>query len=224
MNDALEDLLDRNDRHVETLEDHHFDAVQDGQEPPVVSICCADSRVAQEEMFDVEAAGFLFSPSNIGNQAWDLVDGERVVNGNLLYPVAHAGTGTVVVVGHTGCGAVTAAYHAVQEDVVEPEGIAKWVSLLVPVVEDALASGAVDPDASDDMVVNQLVEQNVDRQVEFLLERDEIPDSVDVYGMVYDFQDVYGPRGRTVLINTNGETDPDALEEIAPADAVARLT
>ncbi|MFC4551742.1 MULTISPECIES: carbonic anhydrase [Halorussus] len=215
---TLFELLSGNQAHVESLADDHFADVQDGQRPPVVSICCSDSRVSQEGMWNVTEPGWLFTPSNVGNQAWDDYDGERVVNGNLLYPIAHAGTETIAVVGHTGCGAVTAAYGAVTKgETLEHAGIEKWVESLVPVVEAGLASDEVDADTSDEAVVNQLVEFNVHRQVEFLRDSDEVPDSTATYGFVYDFQQVYGDAsGRAYLVNVDGETDPEAIAADVP--------
>ena len=229
MDETLLDLLEGNRSHVESLPADYFDEVQDAQHPDVVSVSCADSRVSQEGMWDVDEPGRIFTPSNVGNQAWDDHEGQRVVNGNFLYPIAHTGTRTAAVVGHTGCGAVTAAYRAVTGDAgEEPPGIAKWVDSLVPVVEDGLASDAVDDDAPDKDVINQLVEYNVDRQVAFLLDADDVPEDVNVYGFVYDFQEVYGDvRGRTYLVNANGETDADAIAGELPesfGDAVKRLT
>jgi carbonic anhydrase len=212
------DLLAGNDRHVDGLPDDYFTEVQDGQRPRAVSMCCSDSRVSQEGMWDVNEPGWLFTPSTIGNQVWDVHDGERVVDGNLLYPVAHTGTRTVAVVGHTGCGAVTAAYNAATGDGADDApGIEKWVELLVPVVEDGLASDAVDESAVEAAVVNQLVEYNVDRQVSFLVDADVVPDDADVYGFVYDFQGIYGDAlGRAYLVNHDGETDTDALAAELP--------
>lgn len=227
--DALEALLAGNADHVESLPEDYFAAVQDGQDPAVVSVCCSDSRVSQEGMWAVDEPGWLFTSGNIGNQAWDRYDGERVVDGNLLYPVANASTRTVAVVGHTSCGAVTAAYRAATDgDADHAPGIEKYVEALVPVIEDGLADPSVDETASDDEVINQLVEYNVDRQVSFLRESDEIPDDATVLGFVYDFQRVYADAvGRTYLINYDGETDPDALAEFAPEgyeEWVQRLT
>src|SRR6056297_236815 len=215
---TLADLLGRNDRHVESLPADYFDDVQDGQSPAVVSVCCSDSRVSQEGMWDVEEPGWLFTPSTIGNQVWDRVDGELVLDGSFCYPMAFTDTEVAVVVGHTGCGAVTAALEAVRADQggdedadATPAGVAKWVDLLAPVVEDGLADDRVDPDA-DATLVDQLVEYNVDRQVAFLQDSDDVPESVDVYGFVYDFQRVYGDApGRAYLVNAEGETDEAAL-------------
>ncbi|ELY46646.1 carbonic anhydrase [Natronorubrum sulfidifaciens] len=216
--DVLDALLAGNERHVTDLPDDYFAAVQDGQQPDVVSVCCSDSRVPQERMWGVDDPGTVFTPSNIGNQVWDEDDGELIVDGGLLYPIAHADTGVAAVVGHTGCGAVTAAYNAATDgDLPGPRGVDKWVTQLLPVIEDGLESDQIDADADDETVINQLVEYNVDYQTRFLREADEIPDDVDVYGFVYDFQGVYGnEHGRTYLVNVNGETDPEAIAEAIP--------
>ena len=218
--DVLDALLAGNERHVADLPDDYFAAVQDGQQPDVVSVCCSDSRVPQERMWGVDDPGTVFTTSNIGNQVWDEDDGELIVDGGLLYPIAHAGTDVAAVVGHTGCGAVTAAYNAVTDgDLPGPRGVDKWVTQLIPVIEDGLESELIDADADEEMVVNQLVEYNVDRQAQFLRDAEEVPDEVDVYGFVYDFQGVYGDeKGRTYLINVNGETDPETIAAEIPEE------
>lgn len=212
---TLEELLERNESHVQGLAHDHFAAVQDGQAPAAVSMTCADSRVPQSAMFGVDDPGWLFTPSTIGNQVWDRVDGSRVLDGSVHYPLVETETETALVVGHTGCGAVTAALAAVRgegEDL--PAGIEKWVEGLVPVVEAGLADERVDPDGPASLL-NQLVEFNVDRQIEFLRER--APDGVETYGFVYDFQQVYGEEpGRAFLVNANGKTDVEALRRLVP--------
>jgi carbonic anhydrase len=214
---TLADLLERNARHVDSLPHGHFAAVEDGQQPAAVSVCCSDSRVSQEAMFDVTEPGWLFTPSTIGNQVWDRHDGDVVLDGSVGYPLAFAGTEVAVVVGHTGCGAVTAALDAVRGDGADaPPGVEKWVEMLVPVIEDGLDDDRVDPDR-DVSLVDQLVEYNVDRQVAFLGNSDDVPDETAVYGFVYDFQGVYGEtRGRTYLVNADGETDLGGLETLVP--------
>jgi len=224
---TVQELIERNATHTDSLAAAYFDAVQEGQEPAAVSICCSDSRVSQEGMWAVEEAGWLFTPSTIGNHVWERRDGERVVDGSVLYPLVYTGTDVALVVGHTGCGAVTAALEAVRDDSGDaPTEVEKWVAELLPVVEDGLADERVDP-AGEASLVDQLVEYNVDRQVGFLCGSDRLPDGTSVYGFVYDFQGVYGDtRGRAYLVNADGETDPDALAEhvsASHADHVRRL-
>jgi len=225
---TLAELLERNARHVGSLPDDHFEDVQDGQHPAIVSVCCSDSRVSQEGMWDADEPGWLFTAGNIGNQVRSRVDGTDVVSGDVLYPIRFTDTTVAAVVGHTGCGAVTAALERARSDEPDelPPGIEARVESLLPIVEAGLDDDrtAADGDAG---LVNQLVEYNVDRQVEFLRADGDVPESVTVVGFVYDFQGVYGDaRGRCYLVNHGGETALDGLRAAVPdgfSDCVGRL-
>ena len=72
-----------------------------GQQPFAVVLCCSDSRVAPEIIFD-QKLGDLFVIRNAGN----VID--KHVLGSIEYAVEHLGTLLVVVMGHSCCGAVTA--------------------------------------------------------------------------------------------------------------------
>lgn len=74
-----------------------------GQHPFAVVLCCSDSRVAPEIIFD-QKLGDLFVIRNAGN----VVD--KHVLGSIEYAVEHLGTSLVVVMGHSSCGAVTATH------------------------------------------------------------------------------------------------------------------
>lgn len=214
---SLADVLERNARHADSLPASFFEAVEEGQQPAAVSVCCADSRVSQEAMWNVQEPGWLFTPSTIGNQVWDYHEGERVVDGSVLYPVEYAGTDVMLIVGHTGCGAIGAALDALQErDAKTPVGVGKWVDLLAPVIEGGLADSRVDPERGVSLL-NQLVEYNVDRQVEFLQSQADIPVDISIFGFVYDFQGIYGDvPGRAYLVNVDGETETEALKQQVP--------
>jgi len=215
MHQGFVELLGRNADHAESF-GSRFDDVQDGQHPDVVSVCCSDSRVLHDHLWGNDEPGQMFTCSNIGNRVVQRTDAGEVVSGDVLYPLAHTGTDTAVVVGHTGCGAVTATYDALTGHLSEPPGIEHCIGLLKPRLEagvEALPQGIDRAGA-----INRLVEYNVDRQVEFLLESDDVPDAVDVAGVVYDFQDVYSDRrGEVHVINVDGETSVDALREDHPA-------
>ena len=73
----------------------------DGQWPFAAILGCADSRVQPDEVFDVTPAN-LFVVRNAGN----VIDED--VLGSLEYAVEHLSTSLVVVMGHSGCGAVKA--------------------------------------------------------------------------------------------------------------------
>ena len=77
--------------------------LSDGQQPFAVVLCCSDSRVAPEIIFD-QKLGDLFVIRNAGN----VVD--KHVLGSIEYAVEHLETSLVVVMGHSSCGAVTATH------------------------------------------------------------------------------------------------------------------
>lgn len=227
-------LLERNRRHCDGLPEGYFDAHREGQRPPLVSVCCADSRVPAEGMWAVDRPGWLFAPRNIGNVVWSGTTGDREVDGSVLYPVAVTDTETVAVVGHTGCGAITAEYErVVADDPGElPQAIAHRVDLLEPVVESAIDAGVVPGElpadgSPDPLTISRLVEFNVLEQVRFLRTHDAVDETVNVLGFVYDIHGHYGDRpGRTALVAINEYTDPAEIRErLDPAvhDAVVRL-
>ena len=209
MHGTFVELLRRNSEHASEFRSR-FDCVQDSQRPDVVTVCCSDSRVLQDHIWGNDDPGRIFTCSNIGNRVVQRTDDGEVVSGDVLYPVEHTGTDTVVVVGHTGCGAVTATYDALTDGVSEPAGIEHCLELLKPRLEAGVDS--LPPGLSRTEAVNRLVEYNVDRQVEFLLESADVPADVDIAGVVYDFQDVYpGRRGQVHVVNIDGETAVETL-------------
>jgi len=217
MNDVFVEMLAGNEDHAAAFDDR-FDDLLDSQRPAAVTVCCSDSRVLQDHMWDNDEPGRVFTCSNIGNRVRQRTDAGDAVSGDVLYPVEHTGTETVVVVGHTGCGAVTATYDALTGDVSEPPGIEHCISILAPMLADGVEAL---PDGLDRATaINHLVEYNVDRQVAFLRESHDVPSSIDVYGVVYDFQDAYdGRRGELHVINVDGERDVDALRDRYPDEA-----
>jgi len=223
MNDTVRGLLANNDAHAAAF-DSRFGHVQDAQYPDAVTVCCSDSRVLQDHIWGNDEPGQLFTCANIGNRVIQRTGGEAVVSGDVLYPLAHTGTGTAIVVGHTGCGAVTATYDYLTGGLSDAPGIEHCISLLAPPLEAGVEALPDDVDRAG--AINRLVEYNVDRQVEALLDSPDVPDHVDILGVVYDFQDVYGGRrGEVHVINVAGETDISVLRESYPdiADRIDRL-
>lgn len=209
MHQTLVELLEANEDHAREFQSR-FDHVQDAQRPEAVTVCCSDSRVLQDHLWGNDEPGRVFTVGNIGNRVVQRTADGEVVSGDVLYPVEHTGTGTVVVVGHTGCGAVTATYEALTDGVSEPPGIEHCLDLLRPHLEPGV--DLLPSDATRTEAVNMLVEYNVDRQVELLRGSDDVPEDVAVAGVVYDFQDVYaGRRGEVHVINVDGEASVETL-------------
>jgi len=64
--DLLIELLDRNDEHVASAAAADLDAQRDGQQPPVVSVCCSDSRVPRKACGRSIARGTSLPPATSG--------------------------------------------------------------------------------------------------------------------------------------------------------------
>lgn len=76
-----------------------------GQHPFVAVLCCADSRVCPEFVFD-QKPGSIFEVRNAGN----VVDDD--VMASLEYAVEHLHVPLVIILGHTSCGAIAAVHDA----------------------------------------------------------------------------------------------------------------
>ncbi len=74
-----------------------------GQQPFIAILTCSDSRVVPERIFGLDL-GDAFVVRVAGNTAAD-----PVVLGSLEYAVEHLKVRTLLVLGHTGCGAVASA-------------------------------------------------------------------------------------------------------------------
>ncbi len=86
-----------------------------GQSPYAIIVTCSDSRVIPENIFSA-GIGELFVIRLAGN----IIDEHQL--GSIEYAEDHLGCNLVVVLGHTGCGAVDAAmYH-------EPYGTVKFIT------------------------------------------------------------------------------------------------
>ena len=73
-----------------------------GQHPYAIVICCSDSRVIPEQIFSA-GPGELFVIRVAGN----VLDDHQL--GSVEYAASHLHVKDVIVLGHTGCGAVSAA-------------------------------------------------------------------------------------------------------------------
>ncbi|ELZ91627.1 carbonic anhydrase [Haloferax mucosum ATCC BAA-1512] len=225
-NPVLESLVAGNKYHVEHLDVDYFEGVRDTQRPQIVSIGCSDSRVPVEALWNTNKAGELFKSVNVANQVWTAVNDTLVVNDVVGYAVASLGVSDIVVLGHTGCGGIKAAYEFVVGDDAKdlPVALEAAVSRLVPLVKEARELGLFDEETSTDDAVNRLVEYSVVRQVEFLVESDEVPESTDCWGFVYDFQHAYGDDdGAAYLVAANGDSDPETIVERVPDEFADRV-
>lgn len=136
---ALQDLLAGNARFVSNhvTPPQNLKALRaqtvDKQQPFAAVLACADSRCPVELVFD-QSIGCVFVTRIAGN----VVTPEIIAS--LEYAVAELGVGAIMVLGHSGCGAVKAAMNS--------EGVPGQISALYPHLRPAIdASGGSVPKA-----------------------------------------------------------------------------
>ena len=136
-----------------------------GQEPFAVVLGCSDSRVPAEIVFD-QGLGDLFVIRVAGN----VVAPHQL--GSIEYAVEALDTRLVVVLGHTGCGAVQATLQSLREDgdPLSPN-LQSLVDRMRPAVEPLLTTAAGD---GPEEVMRRAVRANVRAAAEHLGEGSEI--------------------------------------------------
>ncbi len=151
-----------------------------GQKPFVTIIGCADSRVPPELLFD-QGFGDLFVIRVAGN----VIDTD--VAGSVEYGVDHLATKLVVVMGHEGCGAVTAALQTMEDLEKEPNEIRALVGKIKPAVRN------FDADVPFKQRLQTSVEDNVRNSVKLLkaipdLAKAEKESRTKIVGAVYEIE------------------------------------
>lgn len=159
--EALKALKEGNRRFAEGKAIHAHQAADwraqltGGQRPFATILACSDSRVPPELVFD-QGFGDLFVIRVAGN----IIDADIV--GSIGYAYRHLKAPLVVVMGHEGCGAVTAALEAMDGRGEEPEYIMGLLKHIIPGLK------GIDPALKGDSRVSAGVEANVRRSVEIL--------------------------------------------------------
>jgi carbonic anhydrase len=122
-----------------------------GQQPEAAVLCCSDSRVPAEIIFDqslgdlfvVRTAGLVLDPTSIGS---------------LEYAVAHLHVPLLVIKGHESCGAVTAAVEHPEADEGQIKTIIEQISPAVAQARQAGNNGKDLIEATTDLHLKALEE------------------------------------------------------------------
>jgi carbonic anhydrase len=181
--DALKRLMEGNARYAaNTPNERDFSSGRaarvQGQYPIASILSCSDSRVAPEFAFD-QGPGDLFVMRVAGN----------IVNTDLLasieYGAQFLGVPLIMVLGHTGCGAVDAAIKVLKTKAVLPGHLPELIAAIKPAVEGAEKMKTGD-------LLDNAVAENVRRQVTRLKKSKPIVQKfyegkkIDIVGGVYD--------------------------------------
>jgi len=180
----------------------HYAPFAEAQTPRATVITCADSRV-QSNAWDQTPENDDFIVRNIGNQVSNAL-------GSVEYGVEELHTPLLLVVGHTGCGAVKAAMG--KPDELSPGIRSELASLKLPPAR----KGVKPEDAWTDAVT-----ANVNAQVQLATEHfAELVHSgeLTVVGALYDFRNDLGKGyGRLQVINVNTNTDSTRIDAFLKA-------
>lgn len=180
---AIELLMAGNSRFVDgsTLDHDHKttrEALAGVQRPIAIVLRCADSRTSPELIFD-QGIGDLFVCAVAGN----VPTSELVAS--MEYAVSALETPLIVVMGHSSCGAVTAAIKTITEEATLPGSLPDLISQITPAVRQV-------EDIRGDSALSEAIEINVRNGVERLPHMSEIiheaveSGRVKIIGGVYD--------------------------------------
>ncbi|HEY2573653.1 MAG TPA: carbonic anhydrase [Verrucomicrobiaceae bacterium] len=146
--------------HFPTVQKEVLEELAKGQHPFATILCCSDSRVPPELIFDSDF-GELFIIRVAGN----VMSSE--VAGSLQYAGRHLQTPLFVVLGHTKCGAVSAALATRLHGTRQHSRIQVLVDSILPGLAD------VDPQLQPEAMLEQAVEANVRWSMRQILETPE---------------------------------------------------
>jgi carbonic anhydrase len=181
---ALDFLKEGNERFVKNLRANRnlleqVNDTADGQFPFAVILSCIDSRTSAELIFD-QGLGDVFSARVAGN-----VVNEDIL-GSMEYSCKVAGSKLVVVVGHSRCGAVTAACQHV-----EMGNITTLLSKVKPAIDKVAPT--VD-DITSNIAVQKVADENVKVAIDEVRKKSEIlaqmekDGEIKIVGGMYDVE------------------------------------
>ena len=160
-------LILGNRRYVQTSDaERRREAAEHGQHPDAIIVCCSDSRVIPEHIFSA-ALGELFVIRVAGN----VLDRHQL--GSIEYASMHLHCGHIIVLGHTGCGAVAAALHG------DADGFIRYIT------DDILEAIGTERDPDKACCLN--VRHAVERLNREFREHPEVGGAV-IEGAIYDIR------------------------------------
>lgn len=148
-----------------------------GQNPIAAVLGCSDSRVPMEYAFDA-GYGDLFAIRTAGHTL-----GETVL-GSVEFAVAELGVPLVLVLGHTSCGAVTAAGRTLDTGETPGANVAALVERILPSVIEARGAGHGSVNEAVTVHTRRTVARL--RDLSPLLEEAEAAGRLKIVGAVYD--------------------------------------
>ena len=173
--DVIERLKTGNEIYVESTRSHsnvsrilREKTAAEGQKPAAIVIACSDSRVMPNSIFSADL-GELFVIRVAGN----VLDKHQL--GSIEYAAGHLGVNLIIVLGHTGCGAIQAAITG------HTEGFIKYITDDISI--------AIGNEQDDYRATAMNVSHGVMTIRQAFAEHPEIPSSnLEVIGAIYNIE------------------------------------
>lgn len=192
--DWLREFIQGNKVFLSTRDKEYFLSHADRQTPFLTLVMCSDSRV-HPIVIVPDPINKVFTIQNIGNQI-------QPSEGSVDYGVYHLKTPLLMIMGHSGCGAIKAAVNGFDH---EPQPIQSALSLLRPRIKEVCELHFQDKIRLE----FSCTIDNINYQVEWALNKYrslvEKGDLV-IIGSYYDFVNIQKKgAGRIYIINVNGD-------------------
>ncbi len=192
--EALEDLIEGNERYVNDVSTHLEDSAIrrehtaiHGQYPIATVLACSDARVPVETLLD-QGKGDIFVIRVAGN-----IVGSQAL-GSIDYSLEHIHVPLVVVLGHTKCGAIYSIVDSLYAEQEFTPHIKKLLNPLLDIAEPKCAKVLNPTDEELVIIKESLIEQNVWKGVSEIIKSSDVvkekmkDDKLLVIGAVYDIQ------------------------------------
>ena len=202
MNEILKKIIRGNIKFARKTSNERYKYILDKQTPKITLVMCSDSRY-NHNLFGFETTNQIFTIENIGNQI-------KTAEGSVEYGVLHLKTPVLMILGHTGCGAIKASLGDYNK---ETKAIKKELNSLKGFLDKIEFKEII-----EEIKETKYAEYNVDMQVEYAVSKfRNLIDSkqLTVVGAMFDFYGIYGSsKGELYIVNVDGITDMEILTKM----------
>jgi len=202
----IEQIFENNKNWIQeklNVDPEYFTNLSKGQNPPILYVGCADSRVTAEEIMGVNP-GDVFVHRNIANM---VPNTDLGVMSTINYAVSHLKVDHIVVCGHYYCGGVKAAMQSADLGILNP-----WLRNIRDVYR--LHKDELDIIKDEEEKYRRLVEINVQEQCVNVIKTSEVQLAIKdrgltVHGWVFDIH-----TGKLVDLKINFENILNEIMDI----------
>ena len=187
----------------------YYSHLQLGQNPDITLVACCDSRVTHD-IFGVDTLNEVFTIRNIGNQY-------KNSEGSIKFSLFHLKTPLLIIMGHTGCGAINTALNDYRD---EEEAIQREIIGLTHTLRIGKQQNINETTGTNVILKNSMyAETNVNYQIATIMADPPIRTIIDrgdctAVGMMFDIHQVYKVSTAHIhVVNVNGETDPEKIKK-----------